>query len=749
MTHPRTLRRFSFLLVMVVVCFLSSVVGAEDQRPNIVVIFGDDMGIDSLGAFNDKLGLKTPHLDRLASEGLSFMDAHSTSGVCSPSRYSLLTGRYHWRSRLKRGIVGRWEQPLIEKGRLTLPSMLKQHGYITEMIGKWHLGHHWPKKGGGVTNSEKEIDFTRSITGGPNAIGFDHWFGDDVPNWPPYAWREDDRLIGEITTTSQALGLTKYTGVGNGPAVANWKLEAVLPEYARRCSAFIREQAGRDQPFFLYFPMPSPHTPIVPDEHWKGSTGISDYADFLQETDWAVGELLKALDKSGQADNTLIVFTTDNGTSPKANFAKLEAAGVHLREHWRGNKADAFEGGHRVPFIVRWPGHVNAGTRTSQIITQADILATLADIVGHDVPETDAEDSVSLLPVMTGDDAGKPLHEAIINHSISGHFAVRSGKWKVLFCRGSGGWSAPREADAAQRKLPAIQLYDLEADPKESKNVAADHPEVVARLTAILRRYVEQGRSTDGPAQANHDGAMHWGYLPWKPAAKSASNAQSTNQPETDTKVHATETKSRKVVTVTPRSTATKALLPTPMANIVRAWAASGTDAADVRLLRWSFNRDATQIWLHAPADMKQAELTTAEKSGQLENGTIVFSALDAKVVGEKAKLETHPGNHRIGFWTAGTDYVTWDIDLKDAVGDYDVELVYSRSGKLGAEAAVQINESSLPVKLNVTGSWYDYHVHPIGSVTLNNRKSHTVTVKSTKQIGAVMNLKAVLLLRK
>ena len=316
---------FSFLLI-------SGILGGT-EKPNIVLIFADDMGIDSVSAFNDKLGLTTTHLDRLASEGMSFMDAHSTSAVCSPSRYGLLTGRYNWRSRLKRGIVGQWERPLIEKGRLTLPSLLKESGYNTTMIGKWHLGFHWPKKGGGVTAKLNEIDFTGPITGGPNAIGFDDWFGDDVPNWPPYAWRENDKLIGKITTTAKEIGITKYTGVGDGPAVADWSLEAVLPEYAKRCARHIREQAENDNPFFLYFPMPSPHTPISPDENWKGRSGISEYADFLLETDWAIGELLGALDDTDQAKDTLVIFSTDNGTSPKAEFAELEAEGVqHERE---------------------------------------------------------------------------------------------------------------------------------------------------------------------------------------------------------------------------------------------------------------------------------------------------------------------------------------------------------------------------------------------------------------------------------
>jgi len=481
-------------------------------QPNIVLILADDMGIDSVADFNDKLGLKTPNFDRLAAEGMSFMDAHSSSAVCTPTRYGLLTGRYNWRSRLKAGIVSAWERPLIAEDRLTLPEMVRQHGYATTMIGKWHLGFHWPKKGGGITEKLREIDFTGSIRGGPTDRGFDYWFGDDVPNWPPYAWRENDRLLGEITTTSKALGLK---GVADGPAVADWKLEDVLPEYATRCSRYIREQAKTDKPFFLYFPMPSPHTPIAPNEEWKGKSGISDYGDFLLETDWAVGELMRALDETNQTNNTVLVFTTDNGTSPKAEFDELDAKGVHLTEHWRGNKADAYDGGHRVPFIVRWPGHVKPGSHSDEIISLVDIMATLADIVGHDLPANAAEDSFSLLPILNGKKIDTPLHEAVICHSVSGHFVVRRGKWKLLFCRGSGGWSHPREKVAEQQGLPPIQLYDLSSDPKESTNLYKQHPEIVDEYTNILRRYIENGRSTPGPVQANHDGVNHWKQLPW------------------------------------------------------------------------------------------------------------------------------------------------------------------------------------------------------------------------------------------
>jgi arylsulfatase A-like enzyme len=262
--------------------------------------------------------------------------------------------------------------------------------------------------------------------------------------------------------------------------------------------------------------MPSPHTPIAPHKDFRGKTGISEYADFIVQTDWAVGELLRALRETGQDDNTLVFFTCDNGTSPKANFAQLDAAGVHLNEHWRGWKADAYEGGHRVPFIARWPGQIERGARSEQTITLADIMATCAAVVGHKLPASAAEDSVSLLPTLRGNKVSRPLHDVVVHHSVSGHFAVRKGKWKLLLCRGSGGWSPPREPAALKQGLPPVQLYNLEDDPKETLNLQADYPKVVSELRADLRRIVEQGRSTPGPVQPNHADATWWTGLPWK-----------------------------------------------------------------------------------------------------------------------------------------------------------------------------------------------------------------------------------------
>jgi arylsulfatase A len=502
-----------YIIVLTLFSITASLPAADLVRPNVIVILADDMGIDSVAALNEKLGLATPAIDQLMREGMSFTDAHSTSGVCTPTRYGVLTGRYNWRSRLKRGIVGKWERPLIEDRRLTLPEMFREHGYDTACIGKWHLGWQWPKLGGGTTEKLGEIDFTAPVKGGPNDHGFDYYFGDDVPNWPPYVWRENDRFLGEITTQMKA---GTMLGVSAGPAVADWDFRAVLAEYSNRWSQYIRHRDGQQRPFFLYVPMPSPHTPIAPHESFRGKSKISEYADFLIQTDNAVGEMMRALNETKQADNTLVVFTCDNGTSPKCDFAELDAAGVHLNVNWRGWKADAYEGGHRVPFIVRWPGQIEPGSRSEETITLADIMATCAEVIEHELPADAAEDSVSLLPVLRGKQTSGPLHELVVHHSVSGHFAIRKGKWKLLLCRGSGGWSPPRESVAAKQGLPSVQLFDLHDDPKETANLQAEYPDVVQQLTAELRQVIEQGRSTPGPKQPNHAGEQWWQGLPWE-----------------------------------------------------------------------------------------------------------------------------------------------------------------------------------------------------------------------------------------
>ncbi|MEK6233641.1 MAG: sulfatase-like hydrolase/transferase, partial [Planctomycetales bacterium] len=322
-----------------------------------------------------------------------------------------------------------------------------------------------------------------------------------------------DKVLGKLTTQMKGGAMV---GVSAGPSVADWDFRAVLAEYSSRWFQYIRDRADKKRPFFLYAPMPSPHTPIAPHQDFRGKSKAGEYADFLLQTDAAVGEMMRALKETKQAENTIVIFTCDNGTSPKANFAQLKAAGIHLNEHWRGWKADAYEGGHRVPFVVRWPGKIQPGSQSEQTITLADVMATCADVVGHELPADAAEDSVSLLPTLLGEKVSGPLHEVVVHHSVSGHFAVRKGPWKLLLCRGSGGWSSPREADAAKQKLPPVQLYNLRDDSKETENRQADYPEIVKQMTADLRRVVEQGRSTPGPKQPNHNAAAWWPGLPWK-----------------------------------------------------------------------------------------------------------------------------------------------------------------------------------------------------------------------------------------
>jgi len=485
---------------------------AGKGKPNIVVILADDMGIDSVAALNEKCGIPTPHLDTLLKQGMHFSDAHSGSAVCSPTRYGLLTGRYSWRSRLKRGIVGQWEHPLIEENRLTLPGMLKSEGYSTACIGKWHLGWHWAKKGGGYTPKLEDIDFSQATGGGPMTCGFDTYFGDDVPNWPPFVWIENDRTLG---IPNKQLSFAKHYYSNNGIGVEGWTLEHVLPKITDKCVEYIDTHAAKKDPFFLYFPMTSPHTPIAPSKAFLGKSGISPYADLLIETDWCVGQVLKALEANGVADNTLVIFTADNGTSPKCDFDGLRAKNTDLQNHWRGMKADGYEGGHRVPFIVRWPGKIRPGTKSDQTISLVDIMVTCADAAGVKLPDSAAEDSVSLMPTLKGQTVKGPLHEAVICHSAAGVFVVRKGKWKIQFSAGSGGWSLPKDNEALKLGLPKWQLYNLHADPKETKNRINDRPKVVTELTGILRRYIERGRSTPGTPQKNHGGAIWWKGLPW------------------------------------------------------------------------------------------------------------------------------------------------------------------------------------------------------------------------------------------
>jgi len=478
--------------------FATAVIAAE--QPNIIVILADDMGMDSVSAFNDSLGFKTPCIDKLTTQGMVFTEGHSGSAVCTPSRYGLLTGRYSWRSRLKQSIIPKWDAPLIEEGRMTLASMLKIQGYDTAAIGKWHLGWNWPFKseetvpvGYGKALGElaaKGIDWNAPVTGGPTRCGFDSYFGDDVINWPPFVYIENETVLG-----------TPDASKGWKTPDSDWAQDKVLPTITSKAVAYIEKQAKSDKPFFLYFSMNSPHSPIAPADDFKSISGISPYVDFVIETDHRVGQVLDAVDRCGIAENTLIILTADNGTS--LSFPLKDGSirkGVSFNTHVRGGKSDIWEGGHKVPFVVRWPGKVEAGSKNEIPICLTDITATVADIVGFDLPDNAAEDSVSLWIALQGRAFSRG---PVVNHSIAGKFAIRDGKWKLAFCPGSGGWSSPKDAEAIKLNFPALQLYDISKDPLETTNLIQNHPEVVQKLTQQLGEIIKKGRSTAGSPQKN------------------------------------------------------------------------------------------------------------------------------------------------------------------------------------------------------------------------------------------------------
>jgi len=485
-------------------------------KPNIVYILADDLGYGDVKCLNPDGKIATPNIDRLAAAGMIFSDAHSGSSVCTPTRYGILTGRYAWRSRLQAGVQGGHSPRLIETGRLTVATLLKRHSYHTAAFGKWHLGMNWPLKpgvpkfGDGIENGPEgwNVDFTRAIADGPNSVGFDEFFGISASlDMVPYTFIENDRVTVVPTVNKQfSMMLGREGGATRrGPAAADFEAIDVLPTLTDKAVDFIARRAAgakADVPFFLYLPLASPHTPIAPPKNWQGASGINPYADFVIATDAAVGKVLDALDSQGLAENTLVVFTSDNGCSPMADFGALLARGHNPNFVFRGHKADIFEGGHRVPFVVRWPVRVKPGTRSDRTICHTDLLATCAEIVGTPLPDSAGEDSVSLLPTLLGQ-AEAPLRKAVVHHSINGSFAIRQGKWKLALCPDSGGWSKPTPGSAEAGQLPPVQLYDLAADLGERKNVAGEHLEVVARLTKLLEKYVADGRSTPGSLQKN------------------------------------------------------------------------------------------------------------------------------------------------------------------------------------------------------------------------------------------------------
>jgi len=482
-------------------------------KPNIVFILADDMGYGDLACQNPESKVPTPHLDRLATQGVRFTDAHSPSAVCSPTRYGLLTGRYAWRTRLKRGVLWCWDKPLIAPDRLTCGTLLKAHGYDTACIGKWHLGMDWPTTDGKppvgmgrtrAAGSGSNVDFAKPIANGPTTRGFDYYFGTAVPNFPPYCFVENERTVG-IPTVPKPKGMFGCPG----PMLEGWKLEGILPGLMTQAVGYLDAKGGKTAnaafrqtqgaPFFLYMPLTAPHTPIAPAAEFRGKSKAGAYGDFVHQVDHVVGQVLQALDRNGFAENTLVVFTSDNG-SPARDGRNMSGPirsvlkfGHDPSRPWRGIKSDIWDGGHRVPYLARWPGRIRPGTACDETICHVDFIATVATVLGHKLPPNAGEDSYNILPALLGQPRPKPIREATVHHSGGGMFAIRQGRWKCIFGLGPAGFSG-----GARKPTPGGpkgQLYDMQADPKEQKNLWLEKPELVKALTALLEQYKKSGRS--------------------------------------------------------------------------------------------------------------------------------------------------------------------------------------------------------------------------------------------------------------
>lgn len=508
------------ILILGLAPFLAmpSALGETKERalPNIVFIFADDMSYDSVSIFNDKIGkMKTPQLDKLVRQGMHFTDAHSASAVCTPTRYGLLTGRYCWRTHLKKQVLWTYGKPLVEESQLTVAELLRDKGYNTALIGKWHLGTGWKNRAGELafnnfnpkTNTEyraskaklreleKTIDFTKEFSGGPLDHGFDYYFGVDLPNMPPYTWLENKR-VKAIPTVDKPDTMFGFPGLMQ----KGWVLEDILPTLTEKSCDWIEKSAKQKKPYFLFVPLTSPHSPIVPSKNFKGKSGLNEYVDFVIETDWSVGQIIKAVDNSGEAENTLVIFSTDNGTAPAANFKELEKLGIDLHTNFKGHKSRIDEGGHRVPLIMRWPEAIKAGTKNDQTVCLNDFLASFAEMTGRQLAEHEGVDSSSIWPLIAKGKKKLEDHPHLVSHSYWGQYSIRDGDWKLILPVSGNG---------------KFVLYDLKNDLKESKNVAQAHPERVKNMTAQLRTYVENGRSTGGEKQKNFEAKTRWLGLPW------------------------------------------------------------------------------------------------------------------------------------------------------------------------------------------------------------------------------------------
>ena len=488
---------------------------AVDQLPNIIYILADDLGYGDVACFNPEGKIPTPNLDEMAENGIRFTDAHTTSAVCTPTRYGILTGRYNWRSSLKRSVLSGFSKSLIKQERTTIAEMLQKQGYSTGYIGKWHLGWDWALKNEGTAqernnlNARPEVDFTEPVKNGPSTHGFDYSFGFcGSLDMPPYVYVENDMPTMVPTKTTVCVDEKGFWR--KGLTSDDFDHTLLLQELTDKAMQYIRQQSEAATPFFLYFPLPAPHTPILPTTEFLGKSNTNMYGDFVMQVDDLVGQIRETLESLDISENTLLVFTSDNGCSPRADYEELASVDHDPSYVFRGTKADIFEGGHRVPFIVEWPGKGLKNSKSDKTICTVDFFATCAELTGYQLQDNEAEDSFSMLAAITGE-SDADIREYTVHHSIHGSFAIRQGHWKLCFCPGSGGWSYPRPQDIEREQLdlPALQLYNLQEDIGETNNLIHEYPEIAMELKEALASIILEGRSTPGSKQEN-EGMEGW-----------------------------------------------------------------------------------------------------------------------------------------------------------------------------------------------------------------------------------------------
>lgn len=523
------------------------------KQPNVILMFVDDLGIGDVSAFNPEAQFKTRNIDRLAARGMRFEDSHATSALCTPSRYGLLTGRYNWRSRLKSSVLPGDSEALIEKGRRTLAHLFQDQGYRTAAVGKWHLGLDWalkPEKdykayhvdpsqyqdpkyqkgrkhrfGNGSYDPPvrgTDIDYSKPISYGPNQLGFDYFFGTPAStDQGPFVYVENDRVVDPPTMLTGTEVLDRWSATMQ----RSWELGVTSPEVSpyqipvdmqNKVMELLEDFTQEEKPFFLYYPCHLVHGALLPREEFEGTSGVGIYGDFVLQLDSYVGEIIDFLDKKGIFDDTVFIFTSDNGVSGVADLEHLRNLGHDSSAGYRGHKMYIWEGGHREPTIVSYPQMIEAGSVSSQMVCHADFYRSFADFFGVSLEDTEAEDSVSNVKLWAGED--EPVREDMVHSSGSGGLSIRQGKWKLIFVEGGGAVPLDWENEASLRTIfRPTELYNLEEDWQEQNNVINDHPDRVQELQALLGKYIREGRSTPGLPQRDQGDLPYkrWSQLLW------------------------------------------------------------------------------------------------------------------------------------------------------------------------------------------------------------------------------------------